>query len=191
MADSMDQALGWDDAVEGGDGEFEPVPAGDYSFRVVSMERQYHNGSEKMGPCPVARIEIELTDAPRAAHVFDRLFLNKKVMWKIVSFFTAIGLHEKGDESAFKPDWTRVVGRTGRCRIKVREYNGRSYNDVDRWIAPEAGAPAGSAAQPPSYTPPASSPMPETMQRMIDRELRDASRAATKGQSRPMTPGAF
>lgn len=187
MTDSMDQALGWDDEVEGGDGEFEPVPAGDYSFRVVSMERQYHNGSEKMGPCPVARIEIELTDAPRAAHVFDRLFLNKKVMWKIVGFFTAIGLHAKGDESAFKPDWTRVVGRTGRCRIKTREYNGKTYNDVDRWIAQEEGA--APATRPAAYVPPASAPVPAAVQQQIDQTFRAAQQA--QPQQQRMTPGAF
>lgn len=138
MADVMDQALGWDDELDGGAaGDFDPVEPGEYSFRVVSFERGWYNGGEKMSACNVAKVEIELTDAPRAARIFENLYLNRKVMWKIVSFFTAIGLHDKSDDAPFKPDWSRVVGRTGRCRVTVHEYNGRSYNDVDRWVAPD------------------------------------------------------
>lgn len=185
MADTMDQALGWDDAIEGSGSDFEPVPAGEYGFRVVSMERQYHNGSDKMAPCPVARIEIELTDAPRAAHLFDRLFLNKKTMWKIVDFFTSIGLHDKGDDKPFKPDWTRIAGRCGRCRVKTREYNGSTYNDVDRWLAPEA--PAARAQAP--YAPTADAmPADARTQAMINDALADAAR---RGQQGGMKPGAF
>lgn len=169
MADTMDQALGWDDAIEGGGSDFEPVPAGEYAFRVVGMERQYYNGSDKMSPCPVARVEIELTDAPRAAHLFERLFLNRKTMWKIVDFFTAVGLHEKGDESPFKPDWTRIAGRTGRCRVKTREHNGNTYNDVDRWLAPEEPARQAPAA----YAPPANAvPADARTQAMVNDAFR-------------------
>lgn len=189
MAENENVALGWDDAVEGSVAEFAPVEPGEYGFRVVSMERQYHNGSANMGPCPVARIEIELTDAPRAAHVFDRLFLNKKVMWKIVAFFTAIGLHDKGDDSPFKPDWTRVVGRTGRVSVGVHEYNGNRYNEVKRWLAPEGGAPAAQQPAAAPYAPPAGAqPMPPAMQAQVDQAMAQAQQQAAQ---RPMVPGAF
>lgn len=182
-------ALGWDDAIEGTVSEFEPVEPGEYQFRVVSVERAYHNGSANMGPCPVAKVEIELTDAPRAAHVFDRLYLNKKVMWKIVAFFTAIGLHEKGDDSPFKPDWQRAAGRTGRASIGIHEYNGNRYNEVKRWLVPKDGAPAGQPAPAQSpWTPPAGAlPMPPAMQAQVNQAVAQAQQAA----GRPMTPGAF
>lgn len=65
MAENENMPLGWDDEISGDEGGFDPVEPGEYGFHVVSMERQYHNGSANMAPCPVARVEIELTDAPR------------------------------------------------------------------------------------------------------------------------------
>lgn len=189
MAENENMPLGWDDEISGDEGGFDPVEPGEYGFRVVSMERQYHNGSANMAPCPVARVEIELTDAPRAAHVFDRLFLNKKVMWKIVTFFTAIGLHEKGDESPFKPDWTRVVGRTGRVSIGIHEYNGNKYNEVKRWLAPDAPTASQPAAQPAGAqysAPQGAQPMPPAMQTQVSQAVAQAQQA-----QRPMAPGAF
>ena len=175
MADMDNAALGWDDEIKGTGSEFEPVDPGEYAFRVVSMERERYAGGDKMGPCPVARIEIELTDAPRPAHIFERLYLNKKVMWKIVSFFTSIGLHEKGDEAPFKPDWTRVAGRTGRVSVGVREYNGKRYNEVKRWIPAEGGpAPAQAAPQAPAPRPQAV-PAPPALQAQIDQTFKPGS----------------
>ena len=183
MADMENTALGWDDAIEGQEREFEPVEPGDYSFRVVSMERGFYNGGKNMCACPVAKVEVELTDAPRAAHVFENLYLNRKTMWKIVTFFTAIGLHDKGDDQPFKPDWTRVAGRTGRCRVKNREYNGKVYNEVERWLAPD-DAPAQQW-----YVPPAGAkPMPPAMQAQVNQAVAQAQQAA---QAPAMTPGAF
>lgn len=189
MAENENMPLGWDDEISEDEGGFDPVEPGEYGFRVVSMERQYHNGSANLAPCPVARVEIELTDAPRAAHVFDRLFLNKKVMWKIVTFFTAIGLHEKGDESPFKPDWTRVVGRTGRVSIGIHEYNGNKYNEVKRWLAPDAPTASQPAAQPAGAqysAPQGAQPMPPAMQAQVSQAVAQAQQA-----QRPMAPWAF
>ena len=187
MAEMENAALGWDDSIEGTVSEFEPVEPGEYQFRVVSIERAYHNGSANMGPCPVAKVEIELMGAPRAAHVFDRLYLNKKVMWKIVAFFTAIGLHEKGDDTPFKPDWQRAAGRTGRASIGIHEYNGSRYNEVKRWLAPKDVAPAQQAA--PAWTAPANAqPMPPAMQAQVNQAVAQAQQAA---QHPTMTPGAF
>lgn len=184
-----DEALSWGDEIEGSGQSFDPVPAGEYGFKVLSMERQQHNGSDKMGPCPVAKVEISLDD-PRETHVFDRLFLNRKTMWKIVAFFNAIGLHDPKDEAPFRPDWTRIYGRTGRVRIGVREYNGNKYNEVKSWLEPKRSsgaaqpAPQPVAAQAP-YAPPQSAvPADAATQRMINQAFADASRAQ-------MTPGAF
>lgn len=192
-----DEALSWGDEIEGSGQSFEPVPAGEYGFKVLSMERQQHNGSDKMGPCPVAKVEISLDD-PRETHVFDRLFLNRKTMWKIVAFFNAIGLHDPKDEAPFRPDWTRIYGRTGRVRIGVREYNGNKYNEVKSWLEPkQAPAPqprpqipapqAWPQAPAPQqeYAPPKTAvPADAATQGMINQAIADARRAQ-------MTPGAF
>lgn len=185
MADTNDMgvALGWDDEIEVTENEFEPVPDGDYDFEVVSVERSYFNGSAKMAPCPVAKVQVRLLDDGRGAHLFERFMLSSKVSWKISDFFKCVGMRraDAGKEEKLKMDWMGAIGRRGRLTVGSREYNGKTYNEVTKWHKPAQPAQAAPAA----YQPPQSVPAPAPAQRMVNQELASAQAAPQ------MTPGAF
>lgn len=136
-------ALDWDSEIEQ-ENEFVLLPEGEYKFTVMSFERQRFNGSDKMGPCPVAKLTLEVTDGKLKATVFERLFLNSKAEWKLSSFFGAIGQKKHGEK--LKMDWQSVVGSSGRAKIGVRKYNNREYNEVRSFIYADDVVPAAPAA---------------------------------------------
>ena len=54
-------ALSWDSVIQEESSGFVLLPAGEYDFKVISMNRAFHNGSDKLPKCPKAELEIELT----------------------------------------------------------------------------------------------------------------------------------
>ena len=145
---NLGEAYNWDSEIER-ENEFVFLPDGEYDFRVVAFERQRFEGSEKMAPCPAAKLTLEFT-APSGmtATVFDRLLLNSKMEWKLSSFFGAIGQKRHGEK--LKMDWNQVIGSTGRAKVGSREHNGRKYNEVRSYIYKEDVVP-GSAPSGGSY----------------------------------------
>ena len=147
MADtnSMGEAFTWDSEIEK-ENEFVFLPDGEYDFRVVALERQRFEGSEKMGPCPLAKLTLEVDAPVGTATINDRLLLNSKMEWKLSSFFGAIGQKKHGER--LKMDWGKVIGSVGRAKIGHRTYNGRDYNEVKEYIYKEdvvpGSAPSGS-----------------------------------------------
>ena len=188
-----DEALGWDsEIIYEGEPDFEPVPPGTYTFEVVKLERQMHNGSAKMGPCPVARVEVKLLDAQREAHIFERFFLNKKTMWKVVQFFTCIGLFSGKKGDAFKPDWNAIFGLRGRAEVGTREYKGKTYNEVSKWLEPQA-APAAQAPAQPYYPQPqqAAAPAYAPVQQQLPMQVSPAQYAPAPQPPIPAPPQGF
>ena len=144
MAD-LGQSLGWDDEVSVVSSEYVLLDPGEYDFRVVSFERDMFDGSEKMSACPVAVIGLSIIDPKTGAtaSATSRLFCNTKVAWRITQFFKCVGLidPDTADGSRVRLSlFDQCVGRTGRVKIKHREYSGTKYNDIDRFIVPKAGA---------------------------------------------------
>lgn len=144
MSDNnMGFAFDWDSEIEK-ENEFIFLPDGEYDFKVVNMERGRFDGSDKMGPCPIAKLTLEIQSNAGTATIYDRLFLNSKSEWKLSSFFGAIGQKRHG--TRLKMDWSKVIGSTGRAKIGKREYNGREYNEVKSYIYKEDVVPGSSAA---------------------------------------------
>ncbi len=148
MADKG-QAFGWDDEAEvKEDGDFEILPAGEYAFEVVNFKRERFDGSAKMSACPVAVLQLkcqaETNDGIITGSVFDRLYLNSKALWRISNFFKCVHLipADAPEGTAMSMSlFNKVVGQTGRCKVKVRKYKvdgqERQSNDVD-YIVPKA-----------------------------------------------------
>lgn len=178
MAETNDMgvALGWDDEIEVSENEFEPVPDGDYEFEVVSVERSYFNGSAKMAPCPVAKVQVRLLDDGRGAHLFERFLLSSKLSWKISDFFKCVGMRrpDAGRDEKLKMDWMGAIGRRGRLTVGTREYNGKVYNEVTKWHKPAQAVPA----QPAAYVPPQGAvPAPAPVQQMVNQAVAGAKAA--------------
>ena len=115
-----ERAFSWDEEIEAVENEFVDIPAGDYDFKITNFERGYFEGSEN----------------GQKGRIKQNLFLHSKSQWQLTGFARAIGHMKKGDDK-FTIRWNEVLGATGRFKIKLREYNGKTYPNVDRFYDKE------------------------------------------------------
>lgn len=139
MADTG-RELGWNDPIEK-DSEFQLLPAGDCRFEVISFERGRHAGSTKLPPCNKAILKIVVTNSEgNSTTIEHNLFLHTTTEGLITAFFTAIGQRKKGER--ITPDWSKVVGSTGTCKIYVDKWekDGREgeSNKIQKFYEKEA-----------------------------------------------------
>jgi hypothetical protein len=134
-------ALGWDDPIEATDSEFVVLEPGTYTYRVDAFDRERFDGSEKMGPCPMASLRLSVANSAGAeGTITTRLYLNKKSQWKLTAFFKSAGLIAADAQSTTMLPWDKVLGATGQVKISNHTYNGKTYNDADSFITPAASA---------------------------------------------------
>ncbi|MFM9414405.1 DUF669 domain-containing protein [Peptococcus simiae] len=152
----LGQALDWEGYIEKDD-SFILLPEGIYTFKVLSLERGYFNGSEKMPPCPRATVQIQVVDpaSKTPVELNESLLLNTKMEWKLSQFFSSIGQKKPGER--IQMNWLIVPGATGKAEIHQREYtnqNGekRTTNAVKNFlpaIEPTQQGPVQGQAAPP------------------------------------------
>lgn len=155
MADynnNFDRELDWGDAIEKDGPEFITLPEGEYDFVVDHYDRERHPGSEKLPPCWKAVIYLKIETPEGVANVRHNLFLHTKTEGMLCAFFTAIGQRQHGQR--VNMNWNAVPGARGRAKIGVREYNGKTYNEVKKFLEPATPA-AAPAYQAPAYQAPA------------------------------------
>lgn len=138
-----DVALSWDSQISA-ENTFKPIPNGTYAFKVASFERgQYEpSAGAKMIACPTADLQLELYDGKggRVGQLKQRLFLTKKLEWRLSSFFTAIGKKKEGEPLV--PDWSSIIGAQGYCKIEKRkDKNGNltDFSEVKSFLPPARG----------------------------------------------------
>ena len=150
MADGY--ALDWDlssaQAIDGAKVKIEP---GIYPFRVVAFERMRHPGSAKIGPCPMARITIEVTGVELGSSdkVVTTTIKEDLKLWRsdfceglIGAFFRSMGF-PPGPDGRTPVDWgAPLVGKTGLAEVDLHPFttqDGQAVqaNGVRRWVAPE------------------------------------------------------
>lgn len=140
MADTIDRELDWDEGFTlDASSSFELVPEGEYSFTVTKLERQRHNGSDKLPPCPKAVLTLQLSGNGVTGTMTHNLFLHTKTKGLLSAFFISIGVGKDGEH--VQPDWSKVLGATGRAQISVRKYTKRDgtegeSNDVKKFLPP-------------------------------------------------------
>lgn len=146
MASTKGYAIGWDDEIiDPGEPEFVLLTPGIYDFTVTGFERGHFDGSEKMDACSMAKLTLRCSNGVQETTVFTNLFLSSAVAFKLSKFAKSIGDMPAGDSKGqkFHVDWNNIIGKSGKCRIKTRVYNGKDYNEVDDFIVPDpAAAPA-------------------------------------------------
>lgn len=134
MTESVDRALSWDDEITK-ESEFVLLQPGEYDYKVENIEKSFFNGSANMSPCPMAIVHLIVNNE---AKIKVNLFLNTKSEWKLSEFFTSIGLKKKGEP--LKMNWNAVLGKTGICAVKNREYNGSTYNEIAKFLEPQTNS---------------------------------------------------
>lgn len=141
MNEDLGKELNWDSTITSDGNDMEPLPEGIYDFTVRTVERARFEGSERMCPCWIARLDLVTIDKDGIErHIFDSLYLNTKAEWRLGQFFLAVGQKKKGEKTAM--NWTSVPGAKVRAEITVNEYtdkNGvkRKNNRVAKYLEPE------------------------------------------------------
>lgn len=157
MASTKGYAIGWDDEIiDPGEPEFVLLTPGIYDFTVTGFERGHFDGSEKMDACSMAKLTLRCFNDVQETTVFTNLFLSSAVAFKLSKFAKSIGDMPAGDSKGqkFHVDWNNIIGKSGKCKIKTRVYNGKDYNEVDDFIVPDpAAAPAPAPAPMPQAAP--------------------------------------
>jgi len=139
------EALDWNGEATAESSQFTLLEPGTYTYRVTDFKRANFDGSDKMQPCPMADITIACANAAGAqADVQFKLFLNRKMQWKMTQFFKSCHLLAAdlpdGTGYAMGPLWKQVLGAVGQVEISNRRYDGKDYNDVKAFVVPEPGA---------------------------------------------------
>jgi hypothetical protein len=114
------------------------VEPGEYTVEVVNAEETVSQKGSDM-------IELKLRVQPSGATMFDHLVFMESVFWKIDSFRAATGESVTPDEEV-EIQADDLIGRTGRARLTVEEFNGRKRNKVAAWLPPKPAMPAPAAA---------------------------------------------
>lgn len=167
MASTKGYAIGWDDEIiDPGEPEFILLTPGIYDFTVTGFERGHFDGSEKMDACSMAKLTLRCTNGIQETTVFTNLFLSSAVAFKLSKFAKSIGDMPAGSTTGqkFHVDWNNIIGKSGKCRIKTRVYNGKDYNEVDDFIVPDPAAPAPAPAPMPQAAPAAYYAQPQPQQ---------------------------
>jgi hypothetical protein len=147
---TVDRELGWDDEIQKDSAGFITLPEGEYDFVVKEFERARFAGSEKMPPCNQAKLKLEVVTPQGTALINDSLLLHSRTEGMVSAFFVAIGQKKHGEK--LKMNWAKVAGARGRAKIGIREYNSKTFNEVKRYLEPEAATqPAGATFKPGSF----------------------------------------
>lgn len=131
--------LDWNDKIEdtGSDDEafswFRLLPEGEYEFKVDDLEYTSNKAGKNM-----VVVKIIIPQPEGDVHVNDRLVLTQNMQWKLCQFFKCLGLWKKAHTVGMP--WDDTVGRTGKLTLKHRLYNGKEYNQVDKYLPPQENA---------------------------------------------------
>ena len=113
---------------------------------IHATERGRHQGSEKLPPCNMAILQIEVTDGKNTTSITHRLFLHAKTEGMLCEFFTAIGQRKHGEK--LQMNWNKVSGFRGRCKVVVEPYKGTDYNNIKRFYEYDAAKMTAPTVQP-------------------------------------------
>ena len=128
--------LDWDAEIKDDSNGFTPLPDGWYIGRVLTVERDRHNGSAKIPPCPKAVVKLLLQARPgKNRTITMNLFLHSNMEWKLSEFFRAIGQKKHGER--LRMDWAAVPGSRIRVCVKTKKFKNadgeeREFTNVDK-----------------------------------------------------------
>ena len=120
--------------------QFADIPDGEYDFKVESIERAQHNGSEKVPACGklVVTLAIKMPDGSEPT-IKENFLMWSTLEWKLSQFFICIGLKKKGEPMPATNWLTEIPGRTGRCTVKKqpgKDDPSKLYTHVDKYLEP-------------------------------------------------------
>lgn len=106
------------------------VTPGDYTVEVLGAEASVSKQNNDL-------IELKLRVEPSGAILYDNLVFTPNAFWKIDAFRAATGEKVVPNEEV-DIECDDLIGRKGRVRLIVEEYQGRKRNKVAAWLVPQA-----------------------------------------------------
>lgn len=97
---------------------------GVYAFRVENCEYKEGEKSDYLA--------VRLKITPSGDTVFQNVMLSQNWRAILSQFFDSLGMPKKGDVTP-----RSLIGKSGWCVLKGKEYQGRESNEVARWITAE------------------------------------------------------
>lgn len=137
--DKDNQVLSWDTVQEIGEiqeaQEYVLLPNGIYRYTIVDLEKKIFEGSDKLPQCPQATVTFvihggELGDSK----VYRNFFLTQKTSWTYKQLFLTLRLVKENSNGLIP--WDKLIGQTGVAEVNQREYDGKTYNNIKYFLAP-------------------------------------------------------
>ena len=123
------------------------VDPGDYQVEIIDAIETVSKTGHEM-------IELKLRTSA-GSYLYDFLVFIPTAFWKIDAFRAATGEMVSPEEDV-EITGDDLIGRTGKARLSVEEYNGKKSNKVAAWLP----AKPGESIAPKSTTKPAAKPQP-------------------------------
>lgn len=128
MNNNNNEVIGWGDSFIAEENEFTLISPGNYPFTVKGMERKIYDGNGKIpNGTPYAEVKCEVTGPEGTTSIIERLYLLRRMQWKLTQFFQSIGQPVVVGQP-FQPNWGTVVGAKGTAEVEVNEYNDKNGN---------------------------------------------------------------
>lgn len=145
MTEERNEALGWDDQIANDDaGLRQLIPEGVYPFEIVDLQRAQHKQTGVIPDCPKAILKVRVFyEETSYVDLMHNLYLHTTREGLLCSFFKGIGQRKHGEK--LKPDWNRVVGAKGRCKVVINEWRPdgeiRKRNEIKAFLDPSKPVP--------------------------------------------------
>lgn len=151
MNNNNNEVIGWGDSFTAEESEFTLISPGNYPFTVKEMERKIYDGSGKIpNGTPYAEVKCEVTGPEGTTSIIERLYLLKRMQWKLTQFFQSIGQPVVVGQP-FQPNWNAVVNAKGMAEVEVNTYKKdgeeKKNNRIKNFLKPGEGKPEGSPQQ--------------------------------------------
>lgn len=115
--------ISWESEIVDQGNSLDLLEDGIHEFTVKSYERQFHDKTDKFGPCRMALITLEVATDSGPVEIKDRLYLVSSMQWRLVSFFKCVIHEDLGKQ--FKMPWDRITGASGIAEFGRRKYSGK------------------------------------------------------------------
>lgn len=151
MAEVQGRPLDWDmGSAQASEGKSPKLAPGIYPFEVTWFDPKRYEGGRKIGPCPMARITVNITgtelDGGGIATITRqedlKLWDSEFCRGLIGAFFRSIGAPKNPDGTTVVT-WDRdyLVGKSGFCEVDLHDYekDGQIYkaNGIVKFLDPE------------------------------------------------------
>lgn len=141
-AQAADRELGWEEEFSGVS-DWEPLPEGDYPFRVEALTRKRWGGADWLPACNAAELTIRIF-GDQEITLKHTLYLHTRRLYAMKHFFVSIGQAQESDE-VIRPRWQEVPGAEGMCHVVPHEYQKKDgttgkTNRIQRFLPPVQAA---------------------------------------------------